>query len=85
MDTMTDEIRRELARACVANEFPAAYPKWDGNVPLCDEDACPHYDGKRCKLLGLRPDRICEPVAREIGDQLAALAQVPLGNKVVDL
>lgn len=29
-------------------------------VPLCSE-SCPKHDGKRCRLLGFRPDRICEP------------------------
>lgn len=35
-------------------------------VPTCSEDECPEYDGKRCKLTGFRPDRICEPAVREI-------------------
>lgn len=43
---MTDDIRPMLSK--------------DG-VPNCTTDECPQYDGKRCRLLGFRPDSICEP------------------------
>lgn len=37
-------------------------PDHDTNaLPLCSGAACPSYDGKRCKNLGFRPDRFCEP------------------------
>ena len=35
-------------------------------VPMCSDDNCPSYDGKRCRLLGSRPDRICEPAVIEL-------------------
>lgn len=36
-------------------------PSWDSaNVPYCQHE-CASYDGKRCKLMGFRPDIICEP------------------------
>lgn len=35
-------------------------------VPRCSEDGCPKYDGKRCELLGRRPDNICEPAVIDI-------------------
>jgi hypothetical protein len=43
-------------------------------VPFCSEDACPEYDGKRCRALGCRPGPICEPaviaMARRISRDL---------------
>lgn len=30
-------------------------------LPLCSEDECPEFDGKRCRLTGFRPERFCEP------------------------
>jgi hypothetical protein len=38
----------------------------DGGVPFCAKEDCPQYDGKRCRILGLRPDVICEPAIREL-------------------
>ncbi len=32
-------------------------------VGCCDED-CPSHDGKRCRILGRRPEHVCEPWAR---------------------
>lgn len=43
--------------------------EWRDGVPICTEDRCPQYDGKRCRELGFRPDRMCEP---EVRDRLAA-------------
>lgn len=35
---------------------------WDEDgVPICSLDKCRQYDGKRCRLQGFRPDRICKP------------------------
>lgn len=35
-------------------------------LPLCSEDACALYDGKRCRAIGFRPDTYCEPALVEI-------------------
>ena len=35
----------------------------EDNLPICD-DRCPCFDGKRCKLLGVRPSFFCEPALR---------------------
>lgn len=43
-----------------------ASPSFDDAVPMCSEDKCKHFDGKRCALLGFRPGNICEPVVREL-------------------
>lgn len=52
---------------------PDAAPNWaNDGVPLCSEDECPSYDGKRCRLLGFRPDNICEPAVAEMAHQLRA-------------
>lgn len=41
-------------------------PSYDQNgLPLCSREDCPQYDGKRCRVLGFRPDRFCEPQMRE--------------------
>lgn len=44
-------------------------------VPYC-RDACRHHDGKRCRLMGLRPSSICEPAVQEIAGELAAARPV---------
>ena len=38
-------------------------PRREGRIgiPMCDEDNCPSYDGKRCRLTGFRPSHHCEP------------------------
>lgn len=38
----------------------------DAGVPWCSQEACPSFDGKRCRALGFRPDAICEPAVREL-------------------
>lgn len=44
------------------NALADAEPKWsENNIPFCNEDGCKQYDGKRCRLLGVRPGYICEP------------------------
>lgn len=36
-------------------------PEWLSiGVPLCNE-SCPSHDGKRCELMGCRPDEMCQP------------------------
>ena len=42
-------------------------PNWDdNNFPLCSQEQCLSYDGKRCELLGYRPGEICEPAVIQI-------------------
>lgn len=40
-------------------------PVWDDDVPYCDS-RCPQHDGKRCRLTGFKPDRVCVPKVREV-------------------
>ena len=43
------------------SEYAEIQPDWDAqDVPNCT-DTCPSHDGKRCVVLGFRPDTICEP------------------------
>ena len=42
-------------------------------VPHCAYNACPSYDGKRCELLGARPDGICEPAVIDMASDLIEL------------
>lgn len=49
---------------------PLVFPS-DG-VPMC-QDSCPSYDGKRCRVMGFRPDRICEPAVKQMAAELKVL------------
>lgn len=57
-----DQIEREAGDAS---------PVWgkDG-VPMCSEQ-CEHHDGKRCRILGQRPDAICAPTVEAMSSMLA--------------
>jgi hypothetical protein len=37
-------------------------------------DECPEYDGKRCRFMGFRPDRFCEPELVEERERALVLA-----------
>ena len=39
-------------------------------LPRCTEN-CPQHDGKRCRLLGLRPSEFCEPALEQQREALA--------------
>lgn len=41
----------------------------------CSQDECPSYDGKRCRAIGFRPDRWCEPFVIEMRAALVALGR----------
>jgi len=41
-------------------------------VPWC-RDECRQHDGKRCRLLGFRPDSLCEPAVVAMAARLAEL------------
>ena len=43
-------------------------------LPLCTE-SCPSHDGKRCRVLGQRPSRICEPAVEAMAELLEAKAE----------
>lgn len=60
---MSDEHERD----------PDVRPTWsETGLPLCD-DACPNFDGKRCKAMGFRPGRFCEPMLFQQAQESAAL------------
>lgn len=53
-------------------------PIWDEHgVPVCTEDKCPQFDGKRCRAFGWQPDRICEPAVRDMAERLRKLGAKP--------
>ena len=35
-------------------------------TPTCAREECHRFDGKRCEVLGHRPDIMCEPAVRAI-------------------
>ena len=45
----------------------------ESGVPFCNEN-CPQHDGKRCRVLGMRPDNICEPTVVEMARLLRQVA-----------
>lgn len=55
----------------MSNTNPEPRIDQDG-VPWCDE-RCHNFDGKRCELLGQRPDGICEPAVIELAASRARL------------
>lgn len=40
-------------------------------IPRCHLD-CPQHDGKRCKLMGRRPDALCEPAMDDMAKVIEA-------------
>lgn len=52
-----------------------AHRKLETQVPICD-DGCRFHDGKRCELLGFRPDRICEPMVADWSEIIGRHASV---------
>jgi len=69
--------RKDVAQDAGSVEAPAA-PNWaftqGGYVPFCQE-SCPHHDGKRCRVMGLRAPNICEPVVVQMSRLLSAEAR----------
>lgn len=49
-----------LQRLAIPGTRPPEPRLDEHEIPWCDEH-CPHHDGKRCELIGHRPDAICEP------------------------
>jgi len=49
----------------------SAEPEWHKGIPM-HSDECGEYDGKRCRAMGFRPSRICEPAVQEIVIESAA-------------
>jgi hypothetical protein len=41
-------------------------------IPYCTEE-CSRFDGKRCDLMGFRPDGICEPAVKAMADEIKTL------------
>lgn len=48
-------------------------------LPLCSEQ-CPKHDGKRCRELGFRPDRFCEPALIDEKDEAHLLLENVWGD-----
>lgn len=50
-----------------------AAPSWGQHgVPMCAQDDCGLYDGKRCRAMGCRPSSVCEPVVERMAELLSA-------------
>ncbi len=45
-------------------------------VPYCSSE-CKSYDGKRCRLLGRRPDSICEPAVEQLLEIIGTYVNAP--------
>lgn len=46
----------------VGTDAEAFRVDWDGGTPGCTAEACPVYDGKRCRAMGCQPGDMCAPV-----------------------
>lgn len=55
-------------------------PMWVEGVPLCDR-GCASHDGKRCEVIGHRPDRLCQPAVVQMANVVGA-AQDAAEDKV---
>lgn len=55
-------------------------------VPWCRDD-CKQHDGKRCRLLGVRPSTICEPAVRELYEMAmgATTELIRLGERMAEV
>ena len=58
--------QEQTCKDAVSPGFLPIEPEWDcDDVPRCS-DGCAYYDGKRCELIGSRPDQVCEVAAQEM-------------------
>jgi len=51
-------------------EFNApATPTWSETklIPICSQEKCAQFDGKRCEALGHQPSNVCEPTVTQMG------------------
>lgn len=60
---------RDRVEADAGNYRRRPLPHWEEVTPYCD-DVCSYHDGKRCELLGHRPESVCEPVVAAMGREL---------------
>jgi len=55
----------------IAEQRTGAFVEWtEDGIPMCGDDKCDNFDGKRCKLIGFKPGNICEPIVAEMADRL---------------
>lgn len=57
---------------------------WVGTIPRCSE-SCVQYDCKRCRVIGQRPESICEPavelMSEVISDAIATVTVRPRSKR----
>jgi len=70
--------KREYLWEQLVEQKAGAYVEWTKyGVPICTDERCDHFDGKRCLLIGLRPGNICEPLVVEMADVLMNFEKQP--------
>ena len=57
---------------------PQYQPDVVNGVPLCTEESCRCFDGKRCELLGRRPGNVCEPAVIALSLKVAKMEQASI-------
>ena len=65
LPTMAGVIRKATDMNC--------RPDCEDSLPFCDEE-CGSFDGKRCRITGSRPGRLCEPFVKIL---MATVADLP--------
>ena len=56
--------KKEWQSKVESSAEPRLFVFWSGfDVPFHLDD-CPHYDGKRCRLTGFKPEGLCEPAVQ---------------------
>jgi hypothetical protein len=63
--TMLKKLKEDL----VADNV---HPRWYRLEPMCEDDDCPSYDGKRCSKRGFRPSTHCDVAVAAMGKALQA-------------
>jgi len=67
---------RLRAQCDAGTDDDPAKPNWgaihqgDELIPFCSEK-CPHFDGKRCRVMGFKPSSLCGPVVAQMAKLLS--------------
>ena len=75
--------RESVTNRVMQQPAESPQPRWDGYIPNCDY-GCRYYDGKRCELIGAKPDQLCRPVVGTMGYWLEEIEQAAIEDSERD-